>query len=303
VKLCKPYRVFAVLVGASVLVRWKVLALTFSLARTKDAYTHILLILPISVTLAILQRQKRPLKPISSVGAGSGLLVLGMAIAVGGIPLATVGVLTSDVRLALEMLSLVTWWIGAFVLCFGARSFRDYAFPLLFLLWLVPVPTFVVNRAVEFLQQGTASFARILMATFGVPVTQDGTILSVPGLSVEVAQECSSIRSSMLLLVSSTLMAYLLLRSFWGRGLVVFAAIPLAIAKNGVRVFTLTVLAAYVDPTVLKSALHRQGGILFFAIALAVLFEIVWLTARLERRHAIASGLKQVDSLSISGMR
>ncbi len=115
---------------------------------------------------------------------------------------------------------------------------------------------------------------------------QSGTVLSVPGVSVEVAQECSSIRSSMMLIVTSMVMSYAQLRSFWGRALVMLAALPLAIAKNGLRVFTLVILAAYVDPRILKSWLHHQGGVLFFAAALAAVSGLIWLFARLERRQS-----------------
>jgi exosortase len=296
------YSTFGLLVTVSILIWWKVLLITFSLAWTNDAYTHILLIIPISVTLIILDWKKRSLPPVPNIGGGLVLLGLATAIGIGGLRWGRVDVLTGDVRLALEMLSLDLWWLGAVLFCFGSRVFRDWTFPLFFLFWLIPAPKFVTAWAVEFLQQGTASFARVLLAIFGVPATRDGTALSVPGFVVEVAQECSSIRSSMMLLVSSMLMSYLLLRSFWSRSFVIAVAIPLAIAKNGLRVFTLTLLALYVGPTVFKSELHRQGGILFFGIALAVLFEIVWFAGRLERRCAIASNFKQINDLSAPGL-
>ena len=69
-------------------------------------------------------------------------------------------IFTGDVRLSLEMLAVVTWWIGSFVSCFGGRIFQGCIFPLFFLLWLVPMPEFALDHIVYFLQQGTASFAR-----------------------------------------------------------------------------------------------------------------------------------------------
>ena len=137
-------------------------------------------------------------------------------------------------------------------------------FPLFFLLWLIPMPEFVLDQIVSLLQQGTAAFARLLLVTVGVPTTQDGLTLTVPGLTVEVAQECSSIRSSMILVVISMVVSYLLVRSWWGRTIVILAAIPLAVAKNGLRVFTLAVLGAYVDPGILDSPLHHQGESCFW---------------------------------------
>ena len=94
-------------------------------------------------------------------------------------------------------------------------------------------------------------------------------------------------------------MSYLLLRSFWGRTVVTLAAIPLSIAKNGLRVFTLAVLAAYVDPGILNSPLHHQGGVLFLAVALAAVFLLIWLVGWAERKAA-RPALKEVASMGVS---
>ena len=169
-------------------------------------------------------------------------------------------------------------------------GFRRCIFPLLFLLWVVPMPEIALNHVVSFLQQGTAWLTRLLLVMAGVPVAKDGLTLTVPGLTLQVAEECSSIRSSTMLVVSSMLVSYLLLRSFVGRALVVFAAMLLSIAKNGLRVFTLAVLGVYVDPGVLNSPLHHHGGVLFFAIALAAVLVLIWIVnwaERMARQSAI----------------
>src|SRR5271166_4974042 len=187
-------------------------------------------------------------------------------------------------QLFLGMLAVVIWWIGSFVCCFGTHIFRMYVFPLCFLLWLVPLPEFALDHIVSFLQQGSACAANLLFATAGVPVTQDGVQLTIPGLTLEVAEECSSIRSSLMLLVTTMVLAHLLLRSAWGKGIVILAAIPLSVAKNGFRIFTLSVLAVYVDPSFLHGRLHHQGGIVFFLVFLAGLSILLWLVRWAERK-------------------
>jgi exosortase len=293
------YKVFAGLCIASVAVWWKPLVDTFTLATANDAYTHILLVIPISTTLIVLKYTKERWEPSPSMRGGSVLLLLAALTGFIGLK-ARADIMTGDVRLALEMLGLTTWWVGSFVFCFGGRIFRSCAFPLLFLLWLVPMPEMVVNRTVEFLQQSTASLTREMFALVGVPVSQSGTSVTIPGLTVEVARECSSIRSSLMLVVIAMVTSYLLLRSFWGRTIIFLAAIPLAIAKNALRVFTLAALGAYVDPAILNSPLHHQGGILFLAIALLVLFGVVRLVGRLERRGRNQGGRAKSPRLSAS---
>jgi exosortase len=178
------------------------------------------------------------------------------------------------------MFALVLWWIGAFVLCLGSRASRAALFPLLFLFGLVPFPQVALNWIVAMLQQGSTWSARMLFVAFGVPVAQDGFYLTIPGLTVQVAQECSSIRSSSMLLVTTMVLAQLLLRSRWRKTLLICLAVPLSVAKNGLRVFTIAMLGTRVDPGYLTGRFHHQGGIIFFAIALIAIFALLWILRR-----------------------
>ena len=274
-------RQFALLCGVSLMIGWQPLLRTFQLALRADEYTHLLLIVPISAALIFAERTT--LKPAfdPAVGFGSALLVV--AILIGGYSSWMIGS-QSDLQLSISMLAMVTWWIGSFVLCFGTRMARQFLFPLAFLFWLVPIPAPALNQIVAFWQQGSAISASILFSAVGVPVTQDGIMLSIPGLTLEVAQECSSLRSSLMLIVTSMVLAHLFLRSFWRKTTVVLAAIPLSIAKNGLRIFTISMLGTRVDPGFLHGNLHRKGGILFFLLALFAVVLLLWLLNRRENR-------------------
>ncbi|MGC2021084.1 MAG: exosortase/archaeosortase family protein [Candidatus Sulfotelmatobacter sp.] len=275
--------VFSILGAISLAIWWSPLASSFALALHDDQYTHILLILPISAAL-IFMDWKRP-EPFhgSSAILGSALLIA--AASVTFFMRWKALALSPDERLAVNMLALVVWWIAAFILCFGDRAFRRSLFPLCFLFWLVPFPDFVLNPVVNLLQQGSAAAAHLLFAAVGVPVEQRGVLLHIPGLMVEVARECSSIRSSSMLIVTTMVLAQLLLRSPWRKALVILVAIPLSVAKNGLRIFVIAMLATRVDPSFLTGRLHRQGGIIFFLIALAVIFLLLWILRRGEEAN------------------
>ena len=278
-----PYHRFALLFLVSLVIWWHALVTTFVLAFGNDAYTHILLILPISVTLIYSAWRSRKPQPEPNFCAGSALLVLAALIGFIGGGWRQAGSRTADMQLSVGMLALVTWWIGALVFCFGARTAQRVAFPLGFLLWLVPIPAFALNQIVSFLQRGSASAAHLFFTIARVPVTQDGVVLSLPGMTLEVAKECSSIRSSMMLLITGMVLAQLLLRTSCGKVLVTLAVAPFSIAKNGLRVFVLAMLGLYVDPRYLRGRLHHNGGIVFFLVSLAGLFVLLWLTGRVER--------------------
>src|SRR5207244_2848851 len=117
------------------------------------------------------------------------------------------------------------------------RAFKRALFPLCFLFWMIPIPSSALNPVVRLLQQGSAAAAHVLFSAAGVPVAQDGVLLHIPGLTVEVARECSSIRSSLMLVVTTMVLAQMLLRSPWRKLLVIAVAIPLSVAKNGLRIF------------------------------------------------------------------
>jgi exosortase len=271
---------FCVLGAISLAIWWRPLASTFALALSDQQYTHILLIVPISVSLVVLDWNAPKPSSRSSVGIGA-LLLLGAA-ALAFVLRWNAFALPDDVRLSGSMLTFVVWWMGAFVLCFGTGAFRNAAFPLCFLLWLVPLPTFVLDPIVGLLQRGSAASAHWLFAAVRVPVEQSGMLLHIPDLTLEVAPECSSIRSSLILLVTTMVVAQLLLRSNWRKAAVVAVAIPLSVAKNGLRIFVIAMLATRVNPSFLTGRLHRQGGVIFLVIALAAEFLLIWILRRGE---------------------
>ena len=286
---------FAFFCTVSILFWWHSLVITLGLALANEAYTHILLILPLSAALIYVDSKYQGSKhadskalwidPQPSPRIGAALLVL--ALAIGGYARWGMVGVRDDVRLSLGMFALVTWWIASVLLCFGVRAFQLFLFPLCFLFLMVPIPEFVLRWIVEFLQQQSALAARIMFRAVGVPVTQDGIMLSIPNLDIEVARECSSIRSSLMLIVTTMVLAHLFLRSWWRRALLIAAAIPLSVAKNGLRIVTIAELGTRIDPGFLNGKLHHNGGIIFFGVGVVAVVLLLWLLRQTERRRPL----------------
>jgi len=275
---------FVLFCGVS-LVGWRALATTLFLALNREEYTHILLVLPIVAALIFLDRHMLKSSPKPGLWGGAVFCLASAAIAA----LAKWGAgFQPDTRLSLDMLALVVSWAGAFVLCFGTRLARAFLFPLGFLIWLVPIPSFLLARIITSLQQWSAFTAQLLFTAVGVPVSQDGFFLTIPGLTLEVAKECSSIRSSLMLVVTTMVLAQLQLRSFWRKALVVAVAVPLSVAKNGLRIFVIAILGTRVDRAYLTGRLHHQGGVIFLLIALLVIFLLLWILRKGDQRSAAA---------------
>jgi exosortase len=280
IKIGKQSSVFLILIAVSTLAGWRPLHETIALAWQNEAYTHILLILPVSVFMILSERKTLgSTKSWSFLGGGSALLAAALTGCGAWICSAS---LAPDLLLAMGMFALVLAWIGCFLLCFGSQPSRKLIFPLLFLFGLVPLPNAAMDSVVALLQIGSAWSAHAFFAAFGVPVFQQGVLLTIPGLTIQVAQECSSIRSSSMLIVTTLVMAQVLLFSFWRKALVVCLAVPFSVLKNGLRIFVIAMLGTRVDPGYLNGRLHHQGGIIFFGIALGGIFVLLWLLRRKE---------------------
>ena len=272
---------FALLAALTLVAFWAPLSTLIRFSFQHEHYSHIILVPLVSASLFLLERGRIFLHVEARWGAGLGLVFAGALLYwFGQRHLASS---SENDQLAIAIFSVVVIWVGGFVLCYGLRAFRSGLFPLLFLFLMVPIPDFFLNRAIFWLQTGSAEVSYAVFQLVGVPVLRDGFFFSLPGLTIEVSQECSGIRSSLALMITSLLAGHLFLRSAWTKAVLTLATLPLLIVKNGIRIVTLSLLSVYVDPSFLTGRLHHQGGILFFLLALAVLALVLSLLKTSER--------------------
>jgi exosortase len=177
-----------------------------------------------------------------------------------------------------------------FIFCYGLQAAQKAMLPLGLLLFVVPPPERAAAAVVAFLQHESAILSYQLFRIIGVPALREGMVISLPQLTIEVAPECSGIRSSMSLLIVTLAAADLYLSYRLNKILLALLVVPLCILKNGIRIVTLSTLALYVDPSFLTGPLHHQGGILFFLLACTILAAIVVVMGRCE-----SSGVAQTD--------
>jgi len=185
--------------------------------------------------------------------------------------------------LSFSAVALVTTCWGLFIFAYGTGAARKALLPLALLLFMVPAPQRATDQVIALLQHGSAVLAYSLLSSIGVPAVRDGMTISMPHLTIEVAPECSGIRSTISLLILTLAGANLYLRCTYNKMLLVLLLIPLSILKNAIRIVTLSALAIYVDPIFITGPIHHRGGILFFSMALALLLPVVILMRRFER--------------------
>lgn len=252
-----------------------------------DFCSQILVIPFISSYLLYIERGR--IFKLTRYALAPGISVIVAGLGIGWLAARSSGQMAVQGSLSVSALSLVLIWIGAFVTCYGLAAARAAAFPLLFLLLTIPPPDFLLTRVVRWLQEGSTEVSMVIFRALRVPVFRDGFVLTVPGVRIEVAQECSSIRSSIALLITCLLAGHLFLRRTWKTVLLVALSLPLSVIKNGIRISTLTLLSVYVNPGFLHGSLHRDGGFVFFLIALGLIYPIFRLLEKTERKTTFAA--------------
>jgi exosortase len=275
--------------AVSLLLFSKDLEALISLGWNDSRYTHILLIPVVVLCLILVRRQAifRHMEYAPRAGGGVAALAALLYCFAKLWP----GYLDEYGNLTLAAAAIVLVWIAGFVLVYGARCAKAAQFPLAMLLLAVPIHPSIVEFAEVFLQKGSADVTYLIFHLTSTPVYREGLVFSLPGITIEVAEECSGIRSAISLLITALVMGNLFLRTGWTRVCCVLLTIPIAIVKNAVRIAILSMLGAYVSEDYLHGNLHHHGGPLFSILSLVLLLAALWALRKGEGDAAPATGV------------
>ena len=246
-------------------------------AARSQLYSYILLVPFVSAYLLYLRRDQLPKKyvadlPLAIVSLAGGLGVLAFTY---WLDFAGQAPATND-RLALLTLSFLCCLVAGGFFFFGRAWMRAAAFPLAYLIFMVPMPDAMAEALEMASKSAAAEVANVLFHLSGTPFLRAGAIFQLPDITIEVAQECSGIRSSWVLFMTSILAANLFLKTRWRRFALVAFVIPLGILRNGFRILVIGLLCVNVGPQMIHSLIHRRGGPVFFVLSLIPFFLVLW---------------------------
>ncbi len=273
-RIFNRWMIFGVWVSLSLLLFAKPVYGLFQLANQDETASHIVLIPFISAWL--LYTERKQLQPERAFVFWPAVMFLVSSVLIALLAL-NCGTCAPKVRLSTYALSLVLLLITGFAFILGTATAKSSWFALAFLLFSIPIPDIFLRKIIYGLQSGSAAIAELFFDLSGAPVLREGFVFRLPKMSIEVAQECSGIRSSLALLILALLVAHFSFRPLWKKLVFVVAGLSMMLIKNGIRIASLTLLANYVNPAFLTGSLHHQGGVVFFLVGLALLLPVFWL--------------------------
>lgn len=252
-------------------------------AAHSDLHSHILLVPFVSGYLIYIRRNQLPTICNSSPGWAIIPLLGGLAALAAAWSIPS---FSHNDHLALMTLSFLCFLAASGFLFLGRKWMVAAAFPFAFLIFMVPMPDAVADALETASKLASSEIANVFFNVTGTPVLREGTIFQLPNITIQVAQECSGIRSSWVLFITSLVAANLFLKNTWRRALLVFFVIPLGIVRNGFRVFVIGTLCIHFGPQMIHSVIHHRGGPLFFTLSLIPLFGLAWWLRRREENKS-----------------
>lgn len=185
--------------------------------------------------------------------------------------------------LGFRTLAFVAAWIAIALWTLGGRIVSGLAFPVAFLIFMTPLPPNVVIALERGLQHASAEVSSWLFPLVDIPFFRSGFSFQLPTITIQVAPECSGIRSTLVLFITSLIAGYLFLDRSWQRASLAALVIPLGIMRNAVRIVTIGWLCTNHGPEMIHSPIHHSGGPVFFAISLLPLFAMALLFRRFTK--------------------
>ena len=272
-----------------VLVYWNVLYGLVGAWYTDDNYSHGFFIAPLAGYFAWERRAdfaKTPIKPAA----------FGLVVVAGSLVLLVGGILGSELFIArVSFLCVLT---GTILFLYGWRRLRVLAFPLAFMLLMIPIPAIVFNQIAFPLQLLASNVGESTISSFGIPILREGNVLILANAKLEVAQACSGIRSLVSLFTLGLVFGYFVDKRAWVRVVIALSSIPVAILANGLRVASAGVAAHNFGRAGAEGLFHEFSGWVVFVLAFLMMLGI----QRLLQRFVPASlpaHVSNPDTISI----
>lgn len=239
-----------------------------------DDNSHGFLILPVASYMLWQQRGTLTAQPVDGSWVGLPLAIFSLFMFL----FAKLGAVVS-----LYPVSMITFILSTVIFLFGFSMFRQCLFPLFFLFFMVPVPSQIYAALTNPLQFIVTRITVALASMLGVVVYHEGNVIHLTDMTFQVVQACSGLRSIMSMLTLGAIFGYFTLRTPLMRLILIAAGVPIAIAVNIFRVFSMVIAYNYLKLNLTEGALHTVLGLFVFLLGLLFFILLQKVLARCER--------------------
>jgi len=204
-----------------------------------------------------------------------------------GLLFVSLGLLFVGERSAIFALTQYAFVLGIWALFYagaGATGLRLMWVPLLYLIFMVPLPEFLTQKLTAGLQLVSSEIGVAVIRAAGLSVFLEGNVIDLGAYQLQVAEACSGMRYLFPLLSFGFLCAVLFRGRWWQRGLLLIATVPITILMNSFRIGVIGILVNYFGIEQAEGFLHDFEGWVIFMACIGVLFTMIWIFARMEGR-------------------
>lgn len=227
-------------------------------------YSHGILV-P-AVTLFFLYDRREKFRKIAWKGS-----LWGMPALLGALALFFIGRLGS--MLFVQAIALIGTLAALSLLVGGWRFLKIAAFPILFLVFMCPLPSSIYDPVSAHLRLFASNVATVLLQLLGVTATSTGNIIYLPGVTpLSVEDACSGIRSLFGITATATAFAFIMPGGIPRKTVFIISAAPIAVASNILRVTGTGLLYRYAGGGFAEGFYHSLEGWVFYVVALGALF-------------------------------
>jgi exosortase B len=187
----------------------------------------------------------------------------------------------------LELASQIPVLLGCVLLLRGWPGVKAAWFPLMFIIFMVPLPGPLVDALTGPLKQWISVLAENSLYAVGYPIARNGVMLSIGQYQLLVADACSGLHSMFSLSALGLLYMYLMARKNVLHNAIMLASLlPVAFMANIVRVIVLVLITYHLGDEAGQGFMHGAAGIVLLMVALLILFGLDGVLARMIRPKA-----------------
>lgn len=180
--------------------------------------------------------------------------------------------------------SMIAVILGITLILWGRKTAWIVLLPIVYLIFMIPLPAIIWNKYAFMLKLFATQLAAVCVQGLGVTVLREGNVLYLPSTTLEVVDACSGVRSLISLLALSTLIGFLGLSNAWKKWLLFFAAIPIAIVSNIIRLILIAVLGEEFGIKLTEGLNHSLSGVFVFMIGMMLVYLVYWVLVSIPQK-------------------